>query len=260
MSKKAQGVCPQCGKNFSYWLSTMKGKPKVHCSRKCQSLSGRVSATCPVCSVEFSRHKSEPSVCCSRKCADRHKEKDENYTTFACYECGKEVRRLTCQFNGAEKYHFCGRQCFAAWMARTKIISAPRLNRVRRSCEICEAEFDTIPSEVAMGWARFCSRKCCGVWMARTFVGENSAHWRGGYDPYYGPNWSEQRRQVRARDNYTCQRCGVTESQLERELDVHHVMPFRTFGRDRYAEANNPDNLKCYCAGCHQIIEHCKAP
>ncbi len=75
----------------------------------------------------------------------------------------------------------------------------------------------------------------------------------------YGPNWEEQRQRVRARDGYRCARCGTPEPP-GRQHDVHHLIPFRTFGyvpgrNDRYKEANQLENLLLVCRTCHRRLE-----
>ena len=75
----------------------------------------------------------------------------------------------------------------------------------------------------------------------------------------YGPNWQAQRRRVRVRDGYQCHRCGTPE-ETARQHDVHHRIPFRTFGyvpgvNDHYLEANRLDNLMLLCRPCHQRLE-----
>jgi DEAD/DEAH box helicase domain-containing protein len=67
----------------------------------------------------------------------------------------------------------------------------------------------------------------------------------------YGPNWAEQRRRARARDNYCCQMCGAPEE--NREHDVHHQIPFRRF--DSYQQANRLANLITLCRACHGRVE-----
>jgi 5-methylcytosine-specific restriction endonuclease McrA len=89
-----------------------------------------------------------------------------------------------------------------------------------------------------------------------TFAAENNPNWQGGYEPYYGPDWHQQRRLARKRDNYTCQRCGITEEKLGRQLDVHHKIPFREFGIDNYLNANQLANLISLCFTCHTTTEH----
>jgi DEAD/DEAH box helicase domain-containing protein len=74
----------------------------------------------------------------------------------------------------------------------------------------------------------------------------------------YGPNWEQQRNAARARDGYTCRHCGRAED--ERQHDVHHIIPFRTFGyipgvNENYRQANALENLLTLCAACHQRVE-----
>lgn len=75
----------------------------------------------------------------------------------------------------------------------------------------------------------------------------------------YGPNWQEQRERVRRRDGFRCVQCGVAEVG-GRQHDVHHRVPFRTFGyvpglNDHYLVANRLDNLLLVCRSCHHRLE-----
>ena len=75
----------------------------------------------------------------------------------------------------------------------------------------------------------------------------------------YGPNWQEQRQRVRARDHYRCTQCGTHEP-AGRQHDVHHLVPFRTFGyvagfNEHYREANRLENLVLVCRTCHRRLE-----
>src|SRR5215216_145570 len=67
----------------------------------------------------------------------------------------------------------------------------------------------------------------------------------------YGPDWIRIRDRVRAREKYTCQVCGAVET--NRQHDVHHKIPFRTF--TSYVEANRLDNLTTLCPSCHHKVE-----
>ncbi|MCE7987962.1 MAG: DUF1998 domain-containing protein [Caldilinea sp. CFX5] len=75
----------------------------------------------------------------------------------------------------------------------------------------------------------------------------------------YGPNWQEQRQRVRTRDHYRCTQCGSHEPP-GRQHDVHHLVPFRTFGyvagfNEHYREANRLENLVLVCRTCHRRLE-----
>ena len=83
------------------------------------------------------------------------------------------------------------------------------------------------------------------------FKGEKNPYWKGGYEPYYGPNWEEQRIKALERDGHRCRVCGVNKG----KLDVHHIVPFRNFGRRHYLKANTLDNLITLCISCHATLE-----
>ncbi len=74
--------------------------------------------------------------------------------------------------------------------------------------------------------------------------------WRN--DPLdYGPNWKYIRDQVRQRDEYRCQVCGISETTIKHA--IHHKIPFRTFSS--HVQANRLDNLVTLCQSCHQRAE-----
>jgi DEAD/DEAH box helicase domain-containing protein len=67
----------------------------------------------------------------------------------------------------------------------------------------------------------------------------------------YGPGWASLRDQVRARDGYRCQVCGLLEQ--GRAHDVHHKIPFRSFSS--HQQANQFTNLITLCPSCHRRLE-----
>jgi DEAD/DEAH box helicase domain-containing protein len=76
----------------------------------------------------------------------------------------------------------------------------------------------------------------------------------------YGPNWEAQRNATRARDGFRCRMCGTPEASGQRQHDVHHIQPFRSFGyvpgaNDHYRLANALENLLTLCPACHQRVE-----
>ena len=78
----------------------------------------------------------------------------------------------------------------------------------------------------------------------------------------YGPNWEAQRDAARARDGYTCRRCGAPERD-GRQHDVHHLTPFRAFGyvpgkNVLYELANQLENLITLCPSCHRRAERAR--
>jgi DEAD/DEAH box helicase domain-containing protein len=103
----------------------------------------------------------------------------------------------------------------------------------------------------------------CWLWVAPDELGEFEGEAReflaliGPND--YGPSWPAARRAARERDAFRCARCGAAE-RLRREHDVHHLVPFRSFGyipgrNDNHQTANALENLVTLCNACHQKLE-----
>lgn len=67
----------------------------------------------------------------------------------------------------------------------------------------------------------------------------------------YGLHWQDIRKLIRARDDFKCRVCGVTESLGEHH--VHHKVPFKLFSSAE--KANASDNLVTLCPNCHSLVE-----
>lgn len=261
-------ICPECSKEFEHYPSRRAVYCSTACRAKAQGASNlgrygqgkRIDLNCEQCGKAFSRWEALTTKAthhfCGRACYDTWQTgqvrgprvgnfpSGPNHPNFkgkvdcVCERCGKTFLKFPSQsINGQGRY--CSRACTR--------------NRTETNCEHCGKRFEIKAYEVET--RRFCSVACKADWQRHHNLGPDSPGWRGGYDPYYGPNWRNQRRAARKRDNYTCQRCGITEERLFRQLDVHHIIPFRTFGIERYREANRLDNLISLCHLCHLTIE-----
>jgi 5-methylcytosine-specific restriction endonuclease McrA len=95
----------------------------------------------------------------------------------------------------------------------------------------------------------FCNDKCKASWQ-----NDHKSEVRlKGRPEYRGGNWQTVSRRIRERDSFRCRSCGVSEEALGRQMDVHHVVPFRAFSStDR---ANREDNLISVCPSCHKKKE-----
>lgn len=225
---------------------------------------GNLTTTCPACGQEFRYYASWPRKFCSRACAGKTsirnipKFQASRYTA-TCEQCGKRYETTP----GVTRGRFCSRTCYGKWLSAHNVGSAhPRHGRkvgrhsylppaTMKTCPICGTDFAVKPSHTAR--RRFCSKECQWVWQAESARGEANFHWRGGYEPYYGPTWLAAQRTVRARDK-VCQMCGKTPEENGAALDVHHVKPFRLFGVTRHQEANDLSNLTALCHQCHSNI------
>lgn len=252
--------CPQCKKVVSRYPSQAN---RLYCSRACQKAASRIDAICPVCQRPYWYLKSWPVHHCSRKCAAAGNRSEQNLGVAYigekhCEICGQPITKS--KWRGAR---FCSRACFGVHLTRTRTgvarpeASGPqpeRYKRVTKICGQCRQPFDVKQSHAER--RRFCSKHCMAQWQSQAIAGQDNFNWRGGYAPYYGPNWLQQRRNARRRDNYTCQRCGKLEEQGGKQLDVHHIKAFRLFGIGRYRKANQLANLISLCAACHKTVEH----
>jgi DNA-binding CsgD family transcriptional regulator len=86
-------------------------------------------------------------------------------------------------------------------------------------------------------------------------TGKDNARWKGG-EIGYGHGWNiSKKREVRKRDNHTCQdpRCSVTQTdhidKHDEKLHVHHLRKARNV--DDPEKRNAKENLITLCRNCH---------
>ncbi|WP_425433354.1 HNH endonuclease [Haloarcula salinisoli] len=122
--------------------------------------------------------------------------------------------------------------------------------KVRVECERCDTEFDVKP--VRANKARFCSYACRNEWLT-TQTGQDHPNWKGGrhlrnivVKQLHGPSWTTIREEHVSSE---CQNCGIDESQFDRGLDLHHIVPIQAGG------TNQGYNLITLCRSCHKKAE-----
>lgn len=225
----------------------------------------RGETICPRCGQAFEHYLSQPRTYCSLSCSTKAlnaKLRPPNLVDLVCEQCGQPFQANPTQTRG----RFCSRKCWGAWSSLHVVGEAHHLKGrkvgrqphwgapIEKTCPVCQAVFRVRPSHAARRVC--CSLHCLGVYFAESgrFTGANNPRWVGGYEPYYGPSWPAAQRATRARDQ-VCQRCGASPQDLGRALDVHHLRPFRFFGRDQHAEANALTNLVSLCKPCHAALE-----
>jgi 5-methylcytosine-specific restriction endonuclease McrA len=198
---------------------------------------------------------------CSKKCdAEYRKTKvgpaNPRYKRVKsiCAVCGEEY---LVHPSSKERRKTCSKSCL--YKLRSQRMKTPKNPlyknaKLHGKCIVCGKEFTYYNCLVKKGATRkCCSKKCSNKHQSVKYSGANSFSWLGGDIRYYGPNWNVSQERARKRDNYTCQICGVHESDLRRFLDVHHKKPFRLCS-DFY-EANKLENLISLCAECHKQAE-----
>lgn len=253
-------VCPQCNLPFTKTLTEMN--KQRHCSPRCGQLARdpatrattgnrtprvktRVTVTCAKCGTAFERIPSLAAQYTRHYCSNPCRTTDKptgRYKTLPhrqCQVCGTKfyAKPYTVRLTGAK---FCSPQC----------MGIAKRAKVSRACRWCGASFETAPSHDAI----YCNRGCRFDHMRVDPT--LSGTYKGGRVPYYGANWTKQRRLARQRDGNTCQRCGLHRERPA--LHVHHLRPLRDFAGD-WSTANALANLITLCRPCHRRVE-CGAP
>lgn len=243
--------CAYCHKVFNVQLKYSYNRK--YCSRQCSSLafSKKVQANCKQCHTSLSLKPTdvrENGNYCSRPCYDTYlsihgkPKKPPTIETKICPQCGSS-------FSGKPSYMkkktTCSRTCGKQYFKKPS-------TKVLLSCTNCEKEFYRIPSVVKE--KNYCSVECMGEHYSKEklFTGVNSATYNGGKEEYYGADWQRTRKQVRRRENYTCQSCHKHESEFDLEHSVHHIIPYSLWTDKQ--KANELSNLMLLCEPCHRKI------
>lgn len=262
--------CHHCGNEI--YRSPSQVKEKMFCSRECSERGrGRRQSncitwyTCKKCDKKFKGYTYQPRLYCSKACRySIRTSPPAQPVSFSCGWCGKKFSRFRGKFGPGCENHFCSKECESNWRCNGGMPSGqdhPEYNSIIVHCANCDKELIRQPHR-ANGYKRqFCDMKCAGEWQSKNKTGKNHPNWKGGQLPgYRGPNWSQQSRSARKRDGYKCQHCGISQKKNGRQLDVHHIIPFRTFGyipdeNDHYLQANELSNLISLCSICHKKAE-----
>ena len=264
-----KAICTQCQTGFLTYPSHIARTKNAFCSRNCylawrQERRSRV--TCAQCGKVFCivPAKIKELNFCDLACVSqwRHenwKGKDApQYTgtrATTCEVCGKQFERIK---KGQRR---CSQRCRGKWQSQNRI--GPNAahwqgGKMTVKCAACGKPLERFRFQVETRSERFfCNAQCRGTWMSENMLGDKHPNWRGGWDYYYGPNWEKQRDKARERDYCTCQVCGLSKTDIGRNPDVHHIVPFREFGyvpteNDHYLRANHLENLITLCPSCHQ--------
>jgi 5-methylcytosine-specific restriction endonuclease McrA len=221
--------------------------------------------TCEVCGKLFNDNWHKEAKFCSRDCWYKH---DHQIRTrkpidLECKNCGKHFQKLSGYINIKAKFNFCSKKCINQWRANGGMPSGKNhveYNSVVVTCAFCGKKLIRQPNRILKYPLQFCNRKCHGAWKSENIRGEKHSKWRGGSLPDYGPEWGKIAEEIRKRDSYRCQYCGITQEKYGKKLSVHHIIPFREFGYKRgenenHLKAHTPENLITLCAVCHKKIE-----
>lgn len=222
--------------------------------------------TCEQCGKKFQAETWRKQKFCSRDCwyAYDRKIRQSNPLSLICESCGKPFKKYPGTHNLKAKHHFCCKRCAHEWRLDNNGYPSskehPEYNSIKVDCSYCGRELTRQPYRLRSNPLQFCDKECFRYWRSENIHGKAHPRWRGGRLPDYGPEWYRIAEKARKRDGYRCRCCNVTQEEIGKLLDVHHVVPFRRFAYRRgenqnHLVAHRLDNLITLCPHCHKKIE-----
>ncbi len=241
--------CPSCGRSFESKRGARQHHTKVHG----EHLDNR---TCSGCGDGFYDPKARREYCddCNPNAGPNNGNWRGAKEEAKCERCGSTFEYYPSDKSGVYCPDCVERADEFLGTPYAEVVSA---ERVSRTCDYCDGEFEILRSAVERGHGRFCCHDCRADWMSENWTGEDHHQWKGGETRYLG-NWKRAREKALKRDGRRCQHCGKDEEQIGRSPDVHHVTPVREFNDPR--DAHKLSNLVVLCPDCHPKVEHGKIP
>lgn len=236
--------CLNCGNLFR--VKPSHYDIETYCSKACLSehyktrmvgeanpnYSNASERVCVGCGVIYHSYNKTRKYC-SHACYVKHTHPDfiKKPTTkrvrknYVCAMCGEKTDK---------RHKYCG-NC------------SPYGKHTKHICQVCGTEFKHYADR------KTCSKECSIIWRSICQQGEKSHLWKGGLVPYHQhirkmPGYSDWRRKVFERDDFTCQLC----SQKGGKLAAHHIKLF----------SENPElrtvleNGITLCWSCHAKIKN----
>lgn len=197
--------------------------------------------TCEWCNKKFEiDYTSKKNRFCSQECREQNQLQTQVKHKYYCQQCGKEILYK----NRTYPRKYCD-NCYITARAKTQT------KRLETNCSYCGEKLLIIPAIYKQHKNHFCDVNCMAKYYAEHYTGKNSPAWTGGKGHYEG-NWLNARKAARKRDEFKCQKCGISESEYGKELSVHHIKSYKYFN-DKF-EANKLNNLICLCEPCHRFV------
>lgn len=277
VKEQTEFKCEQCGSTEQ--LPPNEAERRRFCSDECKNEwqseayaneggpgwnGGKATIACSYCGAveeRFPSHINEINFCSDScesnwKSENRVGEDHPNYSRVPtkCSWCNAELFRPRWRVKKFE-HQFCDKGCQGDYFSANPS-QLHEKDRVTVTCSWCGESKEIIPAQATRSDHHFCDGECKGKWWSVNVSGESHPNWKGGYNPYYGPNWERKRRETRERDGFKCGLCGLTDGASKlihgRELSVHHVTRINDFSNP--TDANNLGNLMTLCTYCHQRV------
>lgn len=223
--------CLLCKKPLTknqYW------KKQKYCSCKCSNRGRRILKYCDICNILLTR-KQRHNKYCSRKC-------------YGIWLSKQPPRKMS--------YKTKIKISIKAKKRIGKKSSGWKNANINIKCIICNKNFKRFKSKINRTSNKIpvCSRKCANILQKKYkfHKGENNANWQGGISklpyPFYFD--TQLKKEIRQRDNHTCQKCGCTQKEElnknNKKLTIHHI--------DYNKENCSKSNLITLCNKCNLLV------
>lgn len=260
INPNANKSCPICGKIVK--LRSIPTGYLKHCSSRCATIDGYLQdklprnvknlecweiRICLICGDGFECYSKSNKVTCSKKkCVSKRRSEVQRKERIKnqCIWCNN---RFPVSPSRSDR-RFCSLICYNDWVRATGIFKGRGIGRHHS-----EETREKISKSFKKLWQDENYRNKMSQRMSGEnnpmydvhICGENHWNWQDGksFEPYGIEFNKELKENVRKRDNYTCQECGMTEDELGYTLSCHHI--------DYDKKNNSEDNLISLCNSCH---------
>lgn len=270
MCRFMKAECEECDATYEDSPSKIERGKHNFCGKECYwsfLSSPLIEVVCENCGTCLTRSKSfaeqNEKNFCDKSCTFEYRRKTERWTSvgrprekYICNFCSKEFLRQPSRAEQSE-YNFCSRECKDQWHGTVysqENHPGWKGGNEQKLCEICGEEYG-VPKH-RYDESRFCSYVCLGQANKKYRSGSDSPCWKKGASRDYGTNWVKQRKKALKRDNEKCQICflsrKVHRERYDRDLEVHHIQPIRTF--EDKNKGNKLSNLATLCRSHHTAL------
>ena len=164
-----------------------------------------------------------------------------------CETCGK--KHLVAKYKRKKgKGRFCSKDCYTVYqqqnVVEVSLETKEKMSKARKKYIEENGCYFTGKKHILES-IKLISKNRIGKCM-----GEEHPNWNDGssFEPYGIEFNNSLREQIRIRDGYVCQNCGLTQEEAGYVLSVHHI--------DYDKRNNNEDNLILLCKSCHAYTNY----
>ena len=169
--------------------------------------------------------------------------------TYYCKNCNKKISMINGLYGGGKCHHCCnlGRKRSDSFHKKYSKGNHWKWNQLCLNCVNCGRFIWRSPCRLKRSKNLCCSQRCAFELILKKGLrkGSNHFNWKNGVSKLpYPMTWTEElKKQIRHRDNYTCQICGKSEKKNAMKLCIHHI--------DYNKKNCKENNLISLCKSCH---------